>query len=170
MTLLGAHVSIAGGYHRAVERGADLGLPVIQIFSKNQVRLISNAPDASVFDRYFRTRDAHPEVRMICAHGSYLYNFASPDDSLAGRSIESLCGELRIGERMNIPYLVVHPGSHMGEGEIGFDAFRFIMNDKQFLSLPKIIETPKKRNGNDMDRKNIDVLLGLVENDAKCGK
>ena len=77
---------------------------------------------------------------------------------------------LRIGERMNIPYLVVHPGSHMGEGEIGFDAFRFIMNDKQFLSLPKIIETPKKRNGNDMDRKNIDVLLGLVENDAKCVK
>jgi deoxyribonuclease-4 len=289
MTLLGAHVSIAGGYHRAVERGADLGLPVIQIFLKNQVRWISNAPDASVFDRYFRTRDAHPEVRMICAHGSYLYNFASPDDSLAGRSIESLCGELRICERMNIPYLVVHPGSHMGEGEIigvkrasmrlgsvldlcasttlvciettagqgsgigyrfehirdiiggvgkgmlgacidtshifsagydirtreeyestidefkktvgfdalkvihlndskgalaarldrhqhigegeiGFDAFRFIMNDKQFLSLPKIIETPKKRNGNDMDRKNIDVLLGLVENNAKCVK
>ncbi len=289
MTLLGAHVSIAGGYHRAVERGVGLDLPVIQIFLKNQVRWVSNIPGASDFDRYDRTRAVHPELRMICAHGSYLYNFASPDDSLAGRSIESLCDELRIGARMNIPYLVVHPGSHMGDGEIigvkrvsmrlrsvfelcasttliciettagqgsgigyrfehirdiiggvgngtlgacidtchifsagydirtceeyestidefrkvvGFDAlkvihlndskgalgaridrhqhigeggirsdaFRFIMNDKHFLSRPKIIETPKKRNGNDMDRKNIDVLLGLVEDDAKCGR
>lgn len=289
MTFLGAHVSIAGGYHRAVERGADLDLPVIQIFLKNQVRWVSKIPDASDFDHYDRTRAVHPGLQMICAHGSYLYNFASPDDSLAGRSIESLCEELLIGARMNIPYLVIHPGSHMGDGEIigvkrvsmrlrfvlelcasttliciettagqgsgigyrfehirdiigsvgngelgacidtchifsagydirtreeyestvdefrkvvGFDAlkvihlndskgalgtridrhqhigqgeigsdgFRFLMNDKQFLSHPKIIETPKKMNGNDMDRQNIDTLLKLAGNDERCGR
>jgi deoxyribonuclease-4 len=59
---------------------------------------------------------------------------------------------------------------HIGQGEIGSDGFRFLMNDKQFLSHPKIIETPKKMNGNDMDRKNIDVLLKLAENDERCGR
>jgi len=288
MTLLGAHVSIAGGYHRAVERGESLDVPVIQIFLKNQVRWNSKIPDSSDFDRYDRARVLCPGLKVICAHSSYLYNFATPDKTLADRSIDSLCEELRIGARMNIPYLVLHPGSHMGDGEIiavkrvskrlrsvlersvsttriciettagqgsgigyrfehirdiiggvgrgglgacidtchifsaGYDirtsdvyestiaefkevvgidilklfhlndskgalgarvdrhqhigngeigvgAFGFILNDRRFLTLPKIIETPKKTNGGDMDRKNIDVLLGLVVNDALGG-
>ena len=32
---------------------------------------------------------------------------------------------------------------HIGKGEIGLAAFRFIMNDRRFRKIPKVLETPK---------------------------
>ncbi|HEY2934509.1 MAG TPA: deoxyribonuclease IV [Acidobacteriota bacterium] len=34
--------------------------------------------------------------------------------------------------------------AHIGEGEIGFEAFRMLMRDPDFASVPKILETPKE--------------------------
>ena len=52
--------------------------------------------------------------------------------------------------------------AHIGQGAIGIDAFRFIMNDPRFADIPKIIETPKVKGYVDHDRKNLDLLRGLV--------
>jgi deoxyribonuclease-4 len=54
---------------------------------------------------------------------------------------------------------------HIGWGELGLDPFRFIMNDQRFLSVPKIIETPKEGNPEVYDRMNLDTLLGLIRSD-----
>lgn len=51
---------------------------------------------------------------------------------------------------------------HIGEGAIGIDAFRFIMNDKRLKGIPKIIETPKKKGKVDYDRVNLKKLRSLV--------
>jgi deoxyribonuclease-4 len=56
-------------------------------------------------------------VRAVCAHGSYLPNLASPDPETRKRSIESVREELGRCGSLGIPFLIVHPGSHMGEGE-----------------------------------------------------
>ena len=32
---------------------------------------------------------------------------------------------------------------HIGKGRIGLDAFRFIMRDRRFRKIPKVLETPK---------------------------
>ncbi len=53
---------------------------------------------------------------------------------------------------------------HIGWGEMGIEPFRFIMNDKRFVEVPKIIETPKEKDYLTYDRINLDALLGLVEN------
>ena len=53
---------------------------------------------------------------------------------------------------------------HIGRGEIGLKAFSMIMRDRRFTHIPKILETPKKLNGKEMDRENIDLLRGLSRN------
>src|SRR5207245_5130023 len=32
---------------------------------------------------------------------------------------------------------------HIGKGQIGLEAFRFIMNEPRFRNIPKVLETPK---------------------------
>jgi deoxyribonuclease-4 len=115
--LLGAHLSIAGGCHKAIERGDALGCTAVQIFTKNQVQWRAKPLSREDVERY---RNAfHPKggVRIVCAHGSYLYNLASPSRGLVGRSIAGILDELDRCDRLGVPYLVIHPGSHRGEGE-----------------------------------------------------
>lgn len=57
------------------------------------------------------------------------------------------------------PYVDRH--THIGEGEIGLDAFKWLINDSRFAKIPKIIETPKKKNFKDADRINLKRLRDL---------
>jgi deoxyribonuclease-4 len=51
---------------------------------------------------------------------------------------------------------------HIGKGKIGLDAFRFVMRDRRFRKIPKVLETPK---GKDLteDVENMKTLRGLAE-------
>src|SRR5205085_9861545 len=51
------------------------------------------------------------------SHDSYLINLASPDPALWQKSVELFIEELNRCVQLGIPYLVTHPGAHMGEGE-----------------------------------------------------
>lgn len=51
---------------------------------------------------------------------------------------------------------------HIGKGVIGIEAFRFIMNDKRFCNIPKIIETPKG-DSDEYDKRNLGLLRSLVK-------
>jgi deoxyribonuclease-4 len=117
MNLFGVHLSIGGGYHRAVEKGTALGVNAIQIFTKNQLRWEPKQLTTEERARYLASRSEHPEIRIVFAHGSYLYNFSSPDGTLVARSKKNLVNELMLCDVLSLPYLVVHPGSHMGAGE-----------------------------------------------------
>ena len=48
---------------------------------------------------------------------------------------------------------------HIGKGSIGLEAFRLLMNDPRFRSVPKVMETPKENN---MDAENLRLLRSLV--------
>jgi len=50
---------------------------------------------------------------------------------------------------------------HIGDGEIGADAFRFLLNDPRFLGIPKMLETPKPIE-HESDRKNLTLLRSLL--------
>jgi deoxyribonuclease-4 len=50
----------------------------------------------------------------------------------------------------------------IGEGEIGVDAFRALLNDTRLSGLPGVLETEKDSDG-DYDRKNLALLRSLVE-------
>jgi deoxyribonuclease-4 len=48
--------------------------------------------------------------------------------------------------------------THIGQGEIGKDAFKFIMQDARLDSIPKLLETPKDGEEYEADKKNLAVL------------
>lgn len=108
--LLGAHVSIAGGFEQAIRRGEELGASAIQVFTKssNQWRA-RPLPDDEI--RAWREAWKASGVLSITAHASYLINLASPDGALWTKSVGSLQEELERCEILGIPHLVVHPGS-----------------------------------------------------------
>jgi len=111
----GAHMSIAGGLHRALELGDAAGCDCIQVFVKNQRQW--RAP-ALTEDQVlaWRKAQANSDITPIIAHSSYLINLASPDDQLWQRSIDAFVDELERCERLAISALVIHPGAHLGQG------------------------------------------------------
>ncbi len=115
MRLLGAHMSIAGGHALAIDRAMAFEMTACQIFTKNanQWNAKPIAPEAA---EGFRARLAESAVSSVVAHDSYLINLASPDDALWERSIAAFGDELSRCALLGVPWLVTHPGAHMGAG------------------------------------------------------
>jgi deoxyribonuclease IV len=116
MPLLGAHTSISGGLDRALYRGNDSGCQVIQIFTRNTSSWTTGALTAARIDAYFRARE-ELSVEPVAVHDSYLINLASPRPHIRDKSFSALLDELERANTLRIPYLVMHPGSHVGGGE-----------------------------------------------------
>lgn len=285
MPILGAHMSIAGGYYRAAESGKQVGCDCIQLFTKNnnQWRAKPITPEEA---QRFRQAVADLELCHPIAHDSYLINLAAPDEVLWRRSIEAFVEELRRAEQLGIAFVVTHPGSftttseeaglkriiqaldevhaqtrgltvrtllettagqgtalgwkfehlatllagvadpdrlgvcldtchlfaagyplceaadyqqtmhklgtiigfeqvkavhvndskrelgsrvdrhaHIGQGQLGLDAFRRLVNDERFATVPMFLETPKGKLGDvDLDVINLTTLRGLIDN------
>ncbi len=111
MAVLGAHMSIAGGYHKAVERAAACGCDCVQLFTKNNNQWRAKAIGAAEAERFRRALDEHGIVHPL-AHDAYLINLASPDRALWKRSVDAFVVELRRAETLGIPYVVTHPGAY----------------------------------------------------------
>lgn len=113
---LGAHESIAGGLHRAFERAQSVGCDALQVFVKpNRAWAVPPLTDADV--TLFRAGAAGTGIHPVVGHTSYLLNLASPEDDLWHRSIDTLIIELQRCEVLGLPWLVLHPGAHVGAGE-----------------------------------------------------
>ena len=114
--LLGAHLSIAGGVHRALERALELRCTAIQIFTHSRAQWRMSTRQAEEIER-FRTLNVTRGPFALAAHSSYLVNPAAPAGPLRERSILTLIEEVRHCDALGIPVLVFHPGSHGGAGE-----------------------------------------------------
>jgi deoxyribonuclease IV len=113
--LAGAHMSIAGGMHKAFERGKHVRCATIQIFLKN-----SNQWDAKPLteqDRFlFKEAQKRSGIEPVLAHDSYLINLASPDAALYQKSLTAFVEEMKRANFLGVPCLVLHPGAHVGSG------------------------------------------------------
>ncbi len=112
---LGAHMSIAGGVENAVLSGHGIGCEAIAMFTKNNNQWKAKPLTQEDADR-FNAALVETGIRAVVAHTSYLINLASPDAALWKKSIAAMEDELKRCELLGIPYLVLHPGSHMGKG------------------------------------------------------
>jgi len=112
---LGAHMSIAGGLHLALERAADVGCSAVQIFLKNQ-RQWASAPLAAAEVREFAATRRRVRPAAVFAHASYLINLAAPSAAPWARAVDALTDELERAEALGLSFVVLHPGSHGGEG------------------------------------------------------
>src|SRR5881628_609728 len=112
---LGAHMSIAGGLHLALERGRAVGCGAVQIFLKNQRQWAAKPLEADEI-RLFRAARRHTGIRRVFAHSSYLINLASPHPSAWAQAVTAFTDELERAEALGLSCVVIHPGSHMGAG------------------------------------------------------
>jgi deoxyribonuclease-4 len=114
--LMGAHMSISGGVFNSLLYGQELGCTTIQIFTKNNNQW--NARELTPEDvRRFLEIQKKTEITPVIGHNGYLINLASPKEEVYKKSNESMLTELKRAELLRLPYLVMHPGSHLGSGE-----------------------------------------------------
>jgi deoxyribonuclease-4 len=110
MLRIGAHMSVAGGVSKAVDRAVVHGCESLQIFTKNANRWQSPALDAAEIRR-FRKRLEETGIRPAVSHASYLINLATTDAVLRAQSIAAFADELDRAHRLGLLGVVLHPGT-----------------------------------------------------------
>lgn len=108
-------MSIAGGMHLALERGRRIGCKTVQIFlkSSNQWRAKPLTEEDRILFAETRRKSG---ISPVLGHDSYLINLASPDRALRRKSLHALIEEMNRANYMGVPYLILHPGAHLGAG------------------------------------------------------
>jgi deoxyribonuclease-4 len=110
MPLLGAHMSIAGGCHKAVEAAVAEGMETVQLFTKNNNRWVGKTLCAEDVDQFSAALKASA-LQFPMAHDCYLINLASPDPALYQKSLDAFIDEVQRAEKLGLAYLVTHPGA-----------------------------------------------------------
>jgi deoxyribonuclease-4 len=135
--LLGAHMSIGGGVHTAIERARSIDCTAAQMFVKNNMQWF--APPltrAEIFS--FLNHNQRGELLSIFAHASYLINLAAMNPQFHANSIRALAEELTRADQLELPFLVLHPGAHLGAGEeAGLEKIVKSI-DRVFARIPKV--------------------------------
>jgi deoxyribonuclease-4 len=135
--LLGAHMSIRGGVSMAIERARSIQCTAMQIFVKNNMQWFAR-PLRGDEIRAFLDHVQRGELLSIFGHANYLINLAATNRQFHANSIRALSEELTRANQLELPFLVVHPGAHLGAGEAaGLE--RIVESiDRVLAALPKI--------------------------------
>lgn len=112
---IGAHVSIEEKIYLAVDRAKTLGCDTMQIFPGNPrswYPLQVSSEDAQEFQR----RRAEAKISPVAIHLPYLINLGSARLDTQSASVASMKAILGLATMLGADYLVVHVGSHGGQG------------------------------------------------------
>ena len=110
----------SGGLAKTLKSARELGCETVQIFVSNPQGWADPVPrrDADVLVEGTRELGVSPVV----AHAKYLINLASKNEELRDRSVRALAHELVAAGTLGVDLVVVHAGSHGGDGEeVGMD-------------------------------------------------
>ena len=143
--IIGAHVSTAGGLHNAPLNAKKLDIKAFQIFSKNQNRWKQRPLTDEEIERYQETCK-ECGIKHTMSHNAYLINLAATDAEKLHKSQEAFLDEMIRADQLHIPYLVMHPGSHLGEGEEAglrkiADSIRLLINQQPNGKVRILLET-----------------------------
>jgi deoxyribonuclease-4 len=149
---LGAHVPVTGGLANAPGNGVAVGAEAIQIFTRSQMQWRCR-PLTEDEQGAFREAVGTSGVRVTMSHGSYLVNLASPVAEFLDKSRECFLAEMQRCHALGIPYLVFHPGAHMGQGEeAGLDALAksldHVMERAEGLDVMPLLEVTAGQGSN----------------------
>ena len=130
-------MSIGGGVHRAIERARSIECSAMQIFVKNNMQWFAR-PFTSEEIRAFIDHPQRGQLGAVFAHANYLINLAATNPLFHANSIRALSEELTRADQLGLPFLVLHPGAHLGAGEEAGLAKVVISIDKIFRRIPKV--------------------------------
>jgi len=112
----GAHMSTGGGVWKALERGAEIHCDIIQLFVKNNMQWFGKPPPPDDLAHYANEL-ARENFSAIFGHTGYLINLGAGPSDNRDKSIKSLIQEINFATDLGLPFLVLHPGAHLGAGE-----------------------------------------------------
>ncbi len=115
MILLGSHIPTIGGVAKSIDRGVGIGCTAMQIFVKNNMQWFAK-PFSEQEVSAFTDHPLRSKLKMVIAHAGYLINLGTENSENHEKSLRSLSEELIRCDQLEIPYLVLHPGSHLGKG------------------------------------------------------
>jgi deoxyribonuclease-4 len=135
--LIGAHMSIRGGVSMAIERARSIRCTAMQIFVKNNMQWFARALTREEI-RAFLNHVQRGELLSVFGHANYLINLAATNPLFHRNSIQSLAEELVRADQLELPFLVLHPGAHLGAGEeAGLEKIVESV-DEVFRKIPKV--------------------------------
>lgn len=123
--------------HTAIERGCSIKCTAIQMFVKNNMQWFARplTPDET---RAFLNHQERGQLLSIFAHANYLINLAATNPQFHANSMRSLSEELIRADQLELPFLVMHPGAHLGAGEeAGLEKIAASI-DAIFRVIPKV--------------------------------
>lgn len=100
----------------ALKRARNIGAEICQIFVKNNMQWFGKPPSPEDLARYARELAAC-KLKRVFGHTGYLINLGAPASDKRDTSLRSLCQEIQFAEALGLPFLVLHPGAHLGQGE-----------------------------------------------------
>jgi deoxyribonuclease IV len=112
---VGAHVSVSGGIHTAIDRAEAIGAESVQVFTQSPRTWRPTNHDPANFER-FKERRAEAGVGAVLCHALYLVNLASPKDDIYEKSVASLVNTVDVACAIDADGVVFHVGSHLGAG------------------------------------------------------
>jgi deoxyribonuclease-4 len=119
--ILGAHVSVSGGIHTAIDRAQKMKADSVQVFTQSPRRWAPTNHDPENLER-FKERRAEAGIEAALCHALYLINLASPDDELYEKSVAALENTVDVACAIEADGVVFHIGSHLGAGvDAGID-------------------------------------------------
>ena len=122
-------MSIIGSIDRAVDRAVERGCNTLQMFSRNPRGWRSKSLGSAEVES-FKAKLKDSRIWPVFIHTPYLLNLASPKVDVYRKSVEVLKDELRRAEKLGVPYVVTHLGSHLGHGKRkGFKRIVDAVND-----------------------------------------
>jgi len=135
--VLGAHMSISGGANMAIERARSIHCTAMQIFVKNNMQWFARPLTAGEIHA-FLNHVQRGELTSVFGHANYLINLAATNPQFHANSIRALAEELIRADQLELPFLVLHPGAHLGAGEEA--GLKKIVDsvDEVFRRIPKV--------------------------------
>ncbi|RMG89745.1 MAG: deoxyribonuclease IV [Chloroflexi bacterium] len=114
---LGAHISVAGGLHKAFERGREVGCETMLIFTKSNRQWRAKPLSEKDIQLFQKTAESNADIYPVAVHASYLINVGSPDPAIWEKSYDALKIEVERAGALGLPLLTFHPGSYTNSDE-----------------------------------------------------
>ncbi|RZD33974.1 MAG: endonuclease [Thaumarchaeota archaeon] len=115
---IGAHVSISGSIANAITNASKRECSAFQVFTSNPRGWhAKDLTDDGITNYKNNLSQSNIDRFATVAHMPYLPNLSSPEISVYEKSIHTMIREVERCDKLGIPYLVTHLGSHKGTGE-----------------------------------------------------
>ena len=169
----GLHVSISKGIDLAVDRAKEKTCNTFQIFTSNPRSWRSRALPINEIVK-FNEKLHESGMKPVFSHIPYLPNFSSPSIVVYRKSVKSLIEELNRCNRLDISYIVIHLGSHLGKGRrIGLkkltNAITTAFNSSNGKAILLLENTAGTRNSMGSSFREIQEIIDQISDNHRLG-